>query len=136
MIARRRGMARSAVRLAAGTAVMAGTAGVVRHHQDQRYAQQAAEQQAQADQAYAYDQQNAQMDQMQAQMAAQQQQIEMMKAQQAQAPAQPPAPAPAAAPAGGTDMNSKLREIAQLHNDGILNDEEFAQAKAKILAGG
>jgi hypothetical protein len=33
-------------------------------------------------------------------------------------------------------MNSKLREIAQLHNDGILNDEEFAQAKAKILAGG
>jgi hypothetical protein len=118
---------------------MAGTAGVVRHHQDQKYAQQDAQNQAAADAQYMADQQDAQVQQMQQQMAAQQQQIEMMKAQQAQAAAQPaaaPAPAPAAASAGGTDMNSKLREIAQLHKDGILSDEEFAQAKAKILAGG
>ena len=32
--------------MAAGTAVIAGTAGAVRHHQEQKYANQAAEQQA------------------------------------------------------------------------------------------
>ena len=54
------------MRVAAGTAVMAGTAGAVRHHQDQKYANQAAQQQAvaTADQV-AYDQQ-----QMAAQMQA------------------------------------------------------------------
>jgi hypothetical protein len=44
------------VRAAAATAVVAGTAGAVRHHQDQKYAQQDAEayeQQAAAQQAYA-----------------------------------------------------------------------------------
>lgn len=147
MIARRRGVARSAVRLAAGTAVMAGTAGVVRHHQEQKYAQQDAQNQAAADAQYEAQVADQQMAQMQQQMAMQQQQIEMMKAQQAQAAAAPapapaaapapaPAPAPAAAPAGGTDLNSKLKELAQLRNDGILTDEEFAAAKAKLLAGG
>jgi hypothetical protein len=34
--------------MAAGTAVIAGTAGAVRHHQEQKYANQAAEQQAAA----------------------------------------------------------------------------------------
>ncbi len=138
MIARRRGVMRSAARLAAGTAVMAGTAGVVRHHQDQRYAQQAAQQQANADAQYAGQEQDAQMAQMQQQMAYQQQQIAQMQAQQAaaaQAQAPAPQPAPAAAPAG-TDLNSQLMQLAQLHNAGVLNDEEFAQAKAKLLAGG
>ena len=32
--------------MAAGTAVIAGTAGAVRHHQEQKYSNQAAEQQA------------------------------------------------------------------------------------------
>jgi len=54
--------------MAAGTAVIAGTAGAVRHHQDQKYAAQ--------DQA-AYDQD------VQAQQAA------AYQAQQAQAPAEP-----------------------------------------------
>lgn len=139
MIARRRGIARSAVRLAAGTAVVAGTAGVVRHHQDQRYAQQDAQQQAAAQAQYDTQQQDAQMQQMQYQMAQQQQQIEQMKAQQAAPPpaAPPPAAQPAAAaPAGGNDLNSQLMQLAQLHNAGVLNDEEFAQAKAKLLSGG
>jgi len=43
-----------------------------------------------------------------------------------------PAPAPAAAPAAEDPMD-KLRELAQLKNEGILTDEEFAAAKAKIL---
>ena len=128
MIARRRGVARSAVRLAAGTAVIAGTANAVRHHQDQKYANQAAEQQAQYDTA----DQQAQMEALAQQNAIQQQQIQMMQQQQ-QAPAPQAAPAPAAAPAGGNDLNSQLMQLAQLHTAGVLNDEEFAAAKAKLL---
>ena len=44
MMMRRRG--RPLVRAAATTAVVAGTAGAVRHHQEQKYASQAAQQQA------------------------------------------------------------------------------------------
>jgi membrane protease subunit (stomatin/prohibitin family) len=46
--------------------------------------------------------------------------------QQQQAP--PPA-APAAA-----DPMEKLKELGQLHESGVLTDEEFTAAKAKILA--
>ena len=56
-------------------------------------------------------------------------------AQQQQAYAQPqyaePAPAPAA-PAADDPMD-QLRELAQLKNEGVLTEEEFAAAKAKIL---
>jgi hypothetical protein len=51
------------------------------------------------------------------------------------------APAPAAAPApthaSGLDAESigRLKEIAELHAAGILNDAEFADQKAKVLAG-
>ena len=44
-----------------------------------------------------------------------------------------PGPAPAAAPAG-PDPIEQLKELAQLHQQGILTDEEFAAQKAKILA--
>jgi len=88
------------VRAAATTAVVAGTAGAVRHRQDQRYANQAAQQQASAEQ-QAYDQQ--------------------MAAQQA-----------AAAPSGGIDMD-QLKQLGDLHSSGVLSDEEFAAAKAKLL---
>ena len=50
------------VRMAAGTAVIAGTAGAVRHRQDQRYArqdQEAYEQEVMAQQAAAYQAQQA-----------------------------------------------------------------------------
>jgi len=42
------------------------------------------------------------------------------------------APPPAAAPAGDDPME-KLRELGQLHESGVLTDEEFSAAKAKIL---
>jgi len=102
------------VRAAATTAVVAGTAGAVRHHQETKYANQAADQQAQ----------------QQAEYDAQQQQL---AAQQAPAPVAAPAPAPAPAPAAEDPMVAKLTQLAQLHDQGILTDEEFASAKAKLL---
>jgi len=55
--------------------------------------------------------------------------------QNAQAqPAPAPAPEAAAAPAAGSDDSiQKLKELAELHSQGILTDEEFAAQKAKIL---
>jgi hypothetical protein len=83
------------VRMAARTAVVAGTAtavsGRVQRRQSEKYAAQ--------DQA-AYDEQMAQ--------------------QQAAAPAQP-------------DQNAELQNLANLHAQGVLTDEEFAAAKAKVL---
>jgi membrane protease subunit (stomatin/prohibitin family) len=40
-----------------------------------------------------------------------------------------PAPAPAA-----PDINTQIQQLAQLHTTGVLTDEEFAAAKAKLLA--
>ncbi len=113
------------MRVAATTAVVAGTAGAVSHRQQQRYAgqQQAAyESQQQADMQAQMAQQQMQMQQMQQQMAQQQ-----MAQQQA-------APAPAA-PAG-SPMMDQLNQLAQMHTAGILSDEEFAAAKQRLLAGG
>jgi hypothetical protein len=31
------------------------------------------------------------------------------------------------------NMTDELERLSKLHNDGALNDEEFAQAKAKLL---
>ena len=42
------------------------------------------------------------------------------------------APAPAA-PAEGGDPMKRLAELGELHKSGVLTDEEFAVAKAKIL---
>ena len=59
------------------------------------------------------------------------------QAQQQAAPPPPPAPAappPAAAPAA-PDLTAQLQQLAQLHTAGVLSDEEFAQAKQKLLAG-
>ncbi len=50
--------------------------------------------------------------------------------QMAQQPAPPPPPA--AAPAGGGEVD-ELKQIADLHAQGILTDEEFAAKKAQIL---
>ena len=46
-----------------------------------------------------------------------------------QAPPPPPAPA-----APSTDPIERLNELAHLKNQGLLTDEEFAAAKAKLLA--
>ena len=46
----------------------------------------------------------------------------------------PPAPAPAAAPA--PDPIEMLKQLAELRDQGILTEEEFASEKAKVLAAG
>ena len=103
---RRRG--RPLMRAAATTAVVAGTAGAVRHHQEQKYANQAAEQQGADQSAY----------------------------EQGVAAGQAAAPAAAPAPSGGTIDMEQLKQLGELHDSGVLSDEEFAAAKAKVLAGG
>ncbi|HEX6366219.1 MAG TPA: SHOCT domain-containing protein [Agromyces sp.] len=98
--------------MAARTAVVAGTAtavsGSVQRHQQEKAQQE-------------YDQQ---------QYEAQQQQAQMQAAAQ-QAAAQQQAAAPAAA--GGTDLVAELQKLAALKEQGILSDDEFAAAKARLL---
>jgi hypothetical protein len=110
MRARRVMRRRSVARVAVGTAVVAGTAGAVHHHQDQKYAQQDAAAQQGYDEAY---QQGA---------------ADAQAQQEAYAP-----PPPAAAPA--PDLTAQLQQLAELHTSGVLSDEEFAAAKQKLLAG-
>ena len=91
--------------MAARTAVVAGTATAVSGRVQRRQAERWQTQ----DDAAAYQQQ-----------------------QQYQQYAPPPVtPAPAAAPE--QDANAQLQNLAQLHSQGVLTDEEFAAAKAKIL---
>ena len=95
------------VRGMARTAAIVGTANAVTHKQSQKYAQK----DQQAAQAAAYQQQQAQ-------------------AQYAPPPPQQAAPAPAPAVDPTVD---KINQLAALHAQGILSDEEFASAKAKAL---
>lgn len=54
--------------------------------------------------------------------------------QEQQMAAAPPEPAYAAPPApAADDPIEKLKQLAELHTAGVLTDEEFAAAKAKIL---
>ncbi len=71
---------------------------------------------------------------MQAQQA-QQAQAGQGQAAQAPQPAPEPAAAPPAAPPApaAADPVAQLQQLAQLHQSGALSDEEFAQAKARIL---
>jgi hypothetical protein len=55
---------------------------------------------------------------------------EQMQAEMAMAPPPPPPPAPAVA---GTA--EQLQQLADLHAQGALTDEEFAAGKARILQG-
>ena len=41
----------------------------------------------------------------------------------------------AAPPAAAPDLTAQLQQLAQLHTAGVLSDEEFAAAKQKLLAG-
>ena len=107
----------------ARTAVVAGTAtavsgGMVRHAQKKEMA-------AQQDEYYQQQAMQQQIDQAAAAAVA---------AQQAAAPPPPPAAAAAPAPAAAEDPTiAKLKELASLHQAGILSDEEFSAAKARIL---
>lgn len=91
--------------MAARTAVVAGTATAVSGRVAHRQAQKYDQQ--------AYEQQQA---------AAQQQ-------------AATPPPPPPAQPAGPAEdeATAQLKNLANLHSQGILTDEEFAAAKAKVL---
>lgn len=96
----------------ARTAVIAGTANAVvggMNRAQQGRAMQAQQQQSAEEAAF---ESQAQLAEMQAQMGA----------MQSQAP--PPA----------DDLTAKLKQLAELHSSGILSDDEFAAAKAKLLA--
>ena len=46
----------------------------------------------------------------------------------------PPQQAPQQAPqAGGDDTITKLKELGELHQQGVLTDQEFAEQKARLL---
>jgi hypothetical protein len=62
--------------------------------------------------------------------AKQEQAAQQQGAQQAQQ--QPAAPAPAPSPSGG-DMSAQLQNLANMHAQGQLSDEEYAAAKKKLL---
>ncbi|WP_439591057.1 SHOCT domain-containing protein [Microbacterium sp.] len=102
--------------LAARTAVVAGTAtavsGAMQNNQ-QKKAQ-------------------AQYEQEQYQAAQQQAQIDAAAQAAAAQYAPPPAAAPTA-PAGGVDIVAELQKLGSLKEAGILTDEEFTAAKAKLL---
>ncbi len=51
---------------------------------------------------------------------------------EAQQQAAPPEAAPAAAPAE-PDLQTQLVQLGQLHDQGILTDEEFSAKKAQLL---
>ncbi|MFN8663184.1 MAG: SHOCT domain-containing protein [Thermomicrobiales bacterium] len=108
----------------AQTAVIAGTASVTMNAVNSKGAakQQAAQQQAAAAQA-AVDE-----------AAATQARIAALE-QQATAAVPAPAAVEAAAAPAGDDIIARLQQVAELHKAGILNDVEFEQAKARILAG-
>jgi hypothetical protein len=91
----------------ARTAVVAGTATAVSNRVSRRQANRWADQ---AD-AQAYQQ---------------------MPPQAYAAPPPPPAPAPPPA-AGMDDLTAELERLAALRNQGILTDDEFSAAKAKLL---
>jgi Short C-terminal domain len=61
--------------------------------------------------------------------AEQNQRIDDLEQQQAPAAPAPDPQAPAAAPS----MADQLNQLATLHGQGVLTDDEFAAAKAKLL---
>jgi hypothetical protein len=123
MLARRAMVRRPVARVGravVGTAVVAGTAGAVHHYQNKKYAQKDAAAQQAYDEAYQQGAADAQ--------AQQEAYAPPPPAQQVvYAPPQPPAP--------GSDLTAQLQQLAQLHNAGVLSDEEFAAAKQKLLVG-
>lgn len=111
----------------ARTAVVAGTASAVSGRVQRRQQGRWAEQDAQRAAAAGYAPQYAQPQYAPPQYAQPQY-------------AQPEYAAPQAAPqpeaGGGSDpMIAQLRQLAQLRDQGVLTDEEFAAQKARILGG-
>jgi len=59
--------------------------------------------------------------------------LEQQQTQQAPPPGQ--SPSQLAAPPAGPSMADQLQQLATLHQQGTLSDEEFTAAKAKLLGG-
>lgn len=112
----RRGGRPGLIGLAARTAVVAGTASAVSGAVGGRQQRRAQDQ---------YEQQQYEAAQQQAQVDA--------AAQSAAAQYAPPAAA-AAPSSGGVDIVAELQKLASLKDAGALTDEEFAAAKARLLA--
>jgi hypothetical protein len=108
----------------ARTAVVAGTATAVSGRVQRRQAEKYASRDAQiyADRTAAYQQDMAQQQYAQPQYAPPQQQY-----------APPPEPQYAPEPAAEPDLVTQLKQLAELRDQGILTDEEFAAQKAKLL---
>jgi len=94
----------------------------------------------QAEQAQYQADQDARISDLEAQQAQQQgyQQDQYQQDQYQQAPPPPqyqqaPPPPPAAAPAASSPMIDQLNQLAALHQQGVLTDDEFAAAKAKLF---
>ncbi len=62
-----------------------------------------------------------------------QKQAQAAQQQQAQQPQQAPAQPAPAAPADQNDVIAQLEKLADLKANGLLTDEEYASAKAKLL---
>ena len=109
------------LRMAARTAVVAGTAtavsGRVQRRQAEKYASRDAQIYADREAAYQQD-------------VAPQQQYAPPPPQYA-----PPPPAPEPEADSQQDMISMLKQLGELHEAGVLTDEEFAVQKSKILNG-
>ena len=121
-------MARTAVVAGTATVAVKGVSGAMNKGDNQAASAQAsAESQEMAAKAAAYDdiQQQAAMDEA------------AKKAVAEQAAAVPPPPAATAAPADGDDDDpvAQLSKLADMKAQGLINDEEFAAMKAKIVAG-
>lgn len=94
----------------------------------------------QADQAAYEADQDARISDLEAQQSAQQQgyqqpppQYQQPPPQYQQPPQQPYQQPPAPAPAASSPMIDQLNQLADLHQQGVLTDEEFAAAKAKLF---
>jgi len=114
----------------ATAAVIGGTAAAAGHAVDRRMDNKAAAKQQATDAQYAAMQSQEDMAAMQQQMADMQAQQAQMAMQAQMAAAAPPPPPAAAKP----DLMAQLQQLAQLKEAGALTDDEYAAAKAKLLA--
>ena len=77
--------------------------------------------------------QNAAMNQQNEQAMEADQSARIAQLEQQQYAQQQPPPAAPAAPAQ-SEMTTKLMELKNLHDQGVLTDDEFAAAKQKLIA--
>ena len=89
----------------------------------------------QAEQAQYQADQDARISDLEQQQAAQQQGYQQDYQQQQPPPQyqQPPPQAAPPAPAASSPMIDQLNQLAELHQQGVLTDDEFAAAKAKLF---